>query len=857
MRKGAKKKGGSRGGRKAGSTLPASKNVDAVVETSTQGKNESASSSQPPVRRRKLKRGSQTELWHKSSPRAKRAKATKAQEDEPEYFMEKRHLWDQLESLYEFDWDFTNLEADLVVNTKIQLMAEKPIFKSDTDFVKNNCRRFVVILHVDCTSSNESTSSSVILASSTSKSCQSSESKQLDPWILLDALVSVLANENRVHSKSSLIALNVFSETLLFQARVKYANVLMAGGGHNASVIVSSPSTNPLYSPHPSVRIPVFEQLLPQLLHGSYGSTWQAHVGGVIGLGTLVGKVNVESLSYVQVKIKRGLVEVLVPVYASKEPKETSQVLMQILGVVDNVDASNSEARRNSFQDVIGYLVSGLLNPKASIPAVLAGRTVSEVTELLEPSYPLQCKTVEQQVGTIAALIFCRALKFLSTTIAWINFRVQTYTDVPAKMFFILCLFCRAEATEPKEVESGDKYIWIVIILGICFKTIMVLWRCLRMDLRRIPLVPTPPTTPTERNVAVNPKRRRNNNALKPEGSKSSEVSKSEESKSSEVSKSEESKSSEVSKSEESKSEESKSEESKSKFEQLAMFRYARERTNVTKVGKLVLGDVIELKERSEFAIVQGFLEKRPVYIKCGVKTDEMQNEVDILQFADHHPNILRYFSSEIEKNYFYYAVEPWLGNLTHLVNICKTNEASLEIAFGFSSAHPKMWRTNEAAYPKLWTANGAASILLRNLIRDVVLGLEHLHSLDIIHRDLRPKSIMIIYNGKRLMSKIDDMGVAEELNPDFPPNDEEATVAGDMFALGSLIYYLLSRGSDPFRARKPISNMMINSYDKRRVNFPDALHLINCLLGPKPHTRASSSFFWNDEKKIDFLHIN
>ena len=138
-----------------------------------------------------------------------------------------------------------------------------------------------------------------------------------------------------------------------------------------------------------------------------------------MGLGALVGKVNVETLCHFQVKIVRGLVYVLkrLPVYASKEQEETSQVLMQILRVVNNVDEANSEARRKSFQDVVEYLATELFNPNASIPvrknvqnclALLASRTGSEVTELLEPLYqvllqplimrPLRSKTVDQQV---------------------------------------------------------------------------------------------------------------------------------------------------------------------------------------------------------------------------------------------------------------------------------------------------------------------------------------------------------------------------------------------------------------------------------------------------------------------------
>lgn len=44
---------------------------------------------------------------------------------------------------------------------------------------------------------------------------------------------------------------------------------------------VSSPSVNPVVSPPPTVKIPVFEHLIPRLLHCCYGGTWQAQMGGV------------------------------------------------------------------------------------------------------------------------------------------------------------------------------------------------------------------------------------------------------------------------------------------------------------------------------------------------------------------------------------------------------------------------------------------------------------------------------------------------------------------------------------------------------------------------------------------------
>ncbi|KAJ8771163.1 hypothetical protein K2173_023488 [Erythroxylum novogranatense] len=365
----------------------------------------------------------------------------------------------------------SDVKADLGVKTKTQLMAEKSVFKIllmtiiaasaeldlhdlKDDFVVNVCRHFAMIFHIDCTSTNPSIPAAApggpLLASSSSSSSRSKNStccnlKELDPLIFLDALVEVLADENRVHAKAALDALNVFAETLLFLARSKHADVMMSRGGPGTPMIVSSPSMNPVYSPPPSVRIPVFEQLLPRLLHCCYGTTWQSQMGGVMGLGALVGKITVETLCLFQVRVVRGLVYVLkrLPLYASKEQEETGQVLNQVLRVVNNVDEANSEPRRQSFQGVVEFLASELFNPNASLIVrknvqsclqLLASRTGSEVSELLEPLYqpllqplimrPLRTKTVDQQVGTVTALNFCLALRppLIKLTQELINF---------------------------------------------------------------------------------------------------------------------------------------------------------------------------------------------------------------------------------------------------------------------------------------------------------------------------------------------------------------------------------------------------------------------------------------------------
>ncbi|KAK8653078.1 hypothetical protein V6N13_127093 [Hibiscus sabdariffa] len=380
-----------------------------------------------------------------------------------------KHLLSSLVSSVDLSWrwsETSDTKSDLGVKTKTQLLAEKSVFKillmtviaasaepdlSDPkdDFVVNICRHFAMIFHIDQSSMNASTSGGPMLSSNGNTSSRSKSSssnlKELDPLIFLDALVDVLADENRLHAKAALNALNVFAETLLFIARSKHADMLMSRGGPGTPMIVSSPSMNPVYSPPPSVHIPVFEQLLPRLLHCCYGSTWQAQMGGVMGLGALVGKVTVETLCLFQVRVVRGLVYVLkrLPVYSSKEQEETSQVLTQVLRVVNNVDEANNEPRRQSFQGVVDFLASELFNSNASIIvrknvqsclALLASRTGSEVSELLEPLYqsllqplimrPLRAKTVDQQVGTVTALNFCLALRppLLKLTPELINF---------------------------------------------------------------------------------------------------------------------------------------------------------------------------------------------------------------------------------------------------------------------------------------------------------------------------------------------------------------------------------------------------------------------------------------------------
>lgn len=117
------------------------------------------------------------------------------------------------------------------------------------------------------------------------------------------------------------------------------------------------------------------------------------------------------------------------PPHANGEQEEASQVLNQVLRVVNNVEENNSEPRRVSFQGVVEVLAGELFNSNASYIvrknvqsclALLASRTGSEVSELVEPLYqpllqplvvrPLRSKHAEQQVRFLLVMFFLSSI---------------------------------------------------------------------------------------------------------------------------------------------------------------------------------------------------------------------------------------------------------------------------------------------------------------------------------------------------------------------------------------------------------------------------------------------------------------
>jgi eukaryotic-like serine/threonine-protein kinase len=141
--------------------------------------------------------------------------------------------------------------------------------------------------------------------------------------------------------------------------------------------------------------------------------------------------------------------------------------------------------------------------------------------------------------------------------------------------------------------------------------------------------------------------------------------------------------------------------------------------------------------------------------------------------------------------------------------------------------------------------------------------ALEHAHKLGIIHRDLKPANLFLATDGK---VKIGDFGLARDLNshrltlegqtvgtcrympPEQISGDDELTGAVDLYALGCLIFEMLT-GRPPFDG-----NTIIQIFEAHLYNEPtplvslvrdcpqDLSELVLLLLAKKPESRPTSA---------------
>ncbi|XP_053153299.1 serine/threonine-protein kinase/endoribonuclease IRE1 isoform X1 [Hemicordylus capensis] len=277
-------------------------------------------------------------------------------------------------------------------------------------------------------------------------------------------------------------------------------------------------------------------------------------------------------------------------------------------------------------------------------------------------------------------------------------------------------------------------------------------------------------------------------------------------------------------------------------------------------VGKISFNPKDMLGHGAEGTIVyRGTFDNRDVAVKrilpeCFSFADR---EVQLLRESDEHPNVIRYFCTEKDRQFQYIALELCAATLQEYVE------------------------------QKDFSHHGLQPI---SLLQQAMSGLAYLHSLNIVHRDLKPHNILISMpnaHGK-VKAMISDFGLCKKLAvgrhsfsrrsgvpgtegwiaPEILSEDckENPTHTVDIFSAGCVFYYVISEGSHPFgKSLQRQANILLGAYSLDFLN-PDkhedivARNLIEQMISTDPQKRPSAycvlkhPFFWGLEKQLQFF---
>ncbi|KAM0159898.1 hypothetical protein ACHAQE_000334 [Botrytis cinerea] len=270
---------------------------------------------------------------------------------------------------------------------------------------------------------------------------------------------------------------------------------------------------------------------------------------------------------------------------------------------------------------------------------------------------------------------------------------------------------------------------------------------------------------------------------------------------------------------------------------------------------------------------------------------DIASQETKLLRESDDHPNVIRYFAQQSAGGFLYIALE-----------LCP---ASLSDVIEKPHLHRDLAQGGEKDLP--------------NVLYQITNGIQHLHNLRIVHRDLKPQNILVAMskNGKpRLL--VSDFGLCKKLEveqssfrattahaagtsgwraPELLLDDDDkpgsmvdtstdgggsgsilvgsdmmhnrrATRAIDIFSLGLVFFYVLTKGSHPFDC----GDRYMREVNIRKDNFNldlleilgdyafEAKDLISSMLRKEPKSRPVAAqvmahpFFWSAKKRLNFL---
>ncbi|GMS82652.1 hypothetical protein PENTCL1PPCAC_4827, partial [Pristionchus entomophagus] len=262
--------------------------------------------------------------------------------------------------------------------------------------------------------------------------------------------------------------------------------------------------------------------------------------------------------------------------------------------------------------------------------------------------------------------------------------------------------------------------------------------------------------------------------------------------------------------------------------------------------------------------VFRGKLEDRDVAVKrvqlgYASKEKEVEREVANLIKADSHPNVIQYFCTESDDICRFIVLE-----------LC---EASLH------------------DYVKKETIRESVDISSDELLRQTTVGLAYLHIIKIVHRDLKPQNVLIYKKrGEPSEARISDFGLSKTLRPNknsvsctgsravgtvgyIAPeviDGQNASPRSDIFSLGCVFFYVLSKGFHPYgpdddreeNMKNGAHSMegLVNRSELTSDRIKLATNIISLALSqnakdrPSAHTIWNHPYFWSTDKQLTFF---